>query len=96
VDLAPLIQALSSSARFDRGVPVEFQNTPAAMAREQAQPMAPSINVQVDYNPSIQALDGRSTRDVLLREARAIGDIVAGEIASGANRGLIESVRAKR
>lgn len=80
----------------NRGIPVEFQNTPAAMAREQAQPMAPSINVQVDYNPSIQALDGRSTRDVLLREARAIGDIVAGEIASGANRGLIESVRAKR
>ena len=80
----------------NRGIPVEFQNTPAAMAREQAQMAAPSINVQVDYNPSIQALDGRSTRDVLLREARAIGDIVAGEIASGANRGLIESVRAKR
>ena len=80
----------------NRGIPVEFQNTPASMAREQAQMAAPSINVQVDYNPSIQALDGRSTRDVLLREARAIGDIVAGEIASGANRGLIESVRAKR
>ena len=80
----------------NRGIPVEFQNTPAAMAREQAQMAAPSINVQVDYNPSIQALDGRSTRDVLLREARAIGDIVAGEIASGANRGLIESVRSKR
>jgi len=95
VDLAPLIQALSSSARFDRGVPVEFQNTPAAMStrRDDAAPTAPVVNINLDYNPRVQALDGEGAKGVLLREARVIGDIVAAEIASGANRSLRESVR---
>ena len=81
----------------NRGIPVEFQNTPSSMSSTStAGDSAPTYNIVVEYNPSIQALDGQSTRDVLLREARIIGDIVASEIATGANRGLKESVRATR
>jgi hypothetical protein len=81
----------------NRGIPVEFQNTPSSMSSTStAGDSAPTVNIVVEYNPSIQALDGQSTRDVLLREARIIGDIVASEIATGANRGLKESVRATR
>ena len=81
----------------NRGIPVEFQNTPSSMvpASQMQAPEAPQVNITVAYNPNINALDGRSTKEVLLREARVIGDIVAAEIATGANRGLTDVVRGR-
>lgn len=82
----------------NRGIPVEFQNTPSAMtaaAPVASEPAAPTFNITVEYNPSISTLDGRSTRELLTREARVIGDIVAAEIATGANRGLTDVIRGR-
>lgn len=78
----------------NRGIPVEFSNFPMP-EQSRSEQAAPSVTVSVNYNPNVQALDGRGAREVLLREARIIGDIVAGEIASGANRGLVEVVRGR-
>lgn len=67
----------------NRGIPVEFKSMPSGG------------NITINYNPSIQALDGNSTKEVLLREARVIGDIIASEIATGSNRSLTDVVRSR-
>ena len=67
----------------NRGIPVEFKSMPTGG------------NITINYNPSIQALDGNSTKEVLLREARVIGDIIASEIATGSNRSLTDVVRSR-
>ena len=67
----------------NRGIPVEFKSMPSGG------------NITINYSPSIQALDGASTREVLVREARVIGDIIASEISTGSNRGLTDVVRGR-
>jgi len=67
----------------NRGIPVEFKSMPSGG------------NITINYNPSIQALDGQSTKEVLLREARIIGDIIASEISTGSNRALTDVVRSR-
>lgn len=67
----------------NRGIPVEFKSMPSGG------------NIVVNFSPNISALDGASVRDLLVREGKVIGDIVASEIATGSNRGLTDIVRGR-
>ena len=85
-----------------RRIPVEFSNGGLSRLMQEIvnerdyQPAnQTAVQVSVEYAPSIQALDGRGAREVLLREARVIGDIVAAEVSSGANRGLVNVIRGR-
>jgi len=76
----------------DRGIPVEFKNLPSAAEDDGGPPSNVTQNT-VSVSFAIQALDGASVREILAREARTIEDLVASAVSSGANRGLMESVR---
>lgn len=76
----------------DRGIPVEFKNLPSAAEDDGGPPSNVTQNT-VSVSFTIQALDGASVREILAREARTIEDLVASAVSSGANRGLMESVR---
>lgn len=71
----------------NRGIPVEFKDGAGRGG------VAHVLNVTVNYQPVIRALDGNSAREILMREARTLGDIVANEVQSGANAGLAEVMR---
>jgi TP901 family phage tail tape measure protein len=67
-----------------RGIPVEFTGGGGR-----------ALTVQVTYAPTIQALDGESARNVLVREARVIGDIVAEQVVTNSHRGLSQAVNGR-
>ena len=76
----------------DRGIPVEFRNLPDRGRREPVEPAGPTT-VAVSVNYQISALDAAGVREMLVREARTIEDVIASAVSSGTNRGLTESVR---
>lgn len=76
----------------DRGIPVEFKNLPDRARRPQVAEAQPT-NVSVSVNYQITALDAAGVREMLVREARTIENVIASAVSSGTNRGLTESVR---
>lgn len=71
-----------------RGIPVEF---PRGIKVDQA-----GTTIHLNFTANVQSLDPQTTGEILQKQARLLGDIVAHQVTSGTNRRVKVDIRGRR